>query len=105
MNGLRNRISHAVYRLNPDDNNDLADQLSQLTVFSGIPPQELTWLASHGTLRKLCAGETFAAQGVPVETMWVVLSGLTILSQFCPTLSSQNTSFRLIRRVTFAVSE
>ena len=63
---------------------DLADQLSQLTVFSGIPPQELTWLASHGTLRKLCAGETFAAQGVPVETMWVVLSGLTILSQFCP---------------------
>jgi len=55
--------------------NDLIDQLAEHRTLGGAPREELTWLASHGSLQQMSTGEILTAKGVLVEGMFVVLSG------------------------------
>ena len=54
---------------------DLIDRLAAHRTVGGAPRTELEWLATHGRVRKLDAGEVLSAKGVPVEALYVVLSG------------------------------
>ncbi len=58
---------------------DIVDQLSKHRTIGGAPRAELEWLAEHGSLRHLGAGDVMLASGRPVEDLDIVLSGrLTI---------------------------
>ena len=54
---------------------DLIDRLAEHKTLGGAPREELAWLAAHGTLRQLNAGEVLSHKGAPVEGLYVVLSG------------------------------
>jgi signal transduction histidine kinase/CheY-like chemotaxis protein len=54
---------------------DLVDRLAQHRALSVAPREELVWLASHGVLRELRAGEVINPYGVPADNLVVVLSG------------------------------
>ncbi len=54
---------------------DLVDQLTQHRTLGPAPHEELTWLASHGTIRELNAGDVLTAKGSQVEGLFVVLTG------------------------------
>jgi signal transduction histidine kinase len=54
---------------------ELVDRLAEHKTLGVAPREELAWLASHGTLRQLGAGEVLTAKGARVEGMFVVLSG------------------------------
>jgi len=54
---------------------DVIDKLSRHRTLGAAPREELAWLASHGSLRSLAPGTLIAEKGVPIEGMWVVLSG------------------------------
>jgi signal transduction histidine kinase/CheY-like chemotaxis protein len=54
---------------------DLVDRLAQHKTLGAAPREELAWLASHGYLRQLNAGEILTAKGAQVEGLFVVLSG------------------------------
>jgi len=60
--------------------NDLVDRLAEHKTLGAAPRKELAWLAAHGSLRKLSAGEVLSHKGVPVEGLYVVLSGHVTLS-------------------------
>jgi signal transduction histidine kinase len=57
----------------------LTDRLAGLSNLEGIPREELEWLAAHGELEVYEAGTVVAAQGEPVEKLWVILSGRTVV--------------------------
>lgn len=59
---------------------DLIDRLAEHMTLGAAPREELAWLAAHGTLRQLKTGEILSHKGVPVEGMYVVLSGHVTLS-------------------------
>ena len=62
---------------------DLADLIDRLTAHKTLgtaPKEELAWIAVHGTLRKLDTGAVLSHKGVPVEGLYVVLSGHVTLS-------------------------
>jgi signal transduction histidine kinase len=54
---------------------ELIDRLAEHKTLGAAPREELAWLASHGTLRQLVAGEVLTAKGARVEGLFVVLSG------------------------------
>ena len=54
---------------------DLVDRLAAHRTLGGAPREELAWLASHGSFRNVNPGEVVAQKGLPVEELWVVLSG------------------------------
>jgi signal transduction histidine kinase len=54
---------------------DVVDRLAKHKALGAAPREELEWLASHGALRELQVGDVLSAKGVPVEGMFVVLSG------------------------------
>jgi signal transduction histidine kinase/CheY-like chemotaxis protein/HPt (histidine-containing phosphotransfer) domain-containing protein len=54
---------------------ELVDRLAEHKTLSTAPRAELEWLASHGSLRELRAGEKLAIKGEVIEHLWVVLSG------------------------------
>ena len=54
---------------------ELVDRLAEHKALRAAPRSELEWLASHGVLRELEPGENLAVKGVPLEYLWVVLSG------------------------------
>jgi signal transduction histidine kinase len=54
---------------------DLIDRLTDHRTLGTAPREELAWLAAHGRLRHLSAGEALSTKGVPVEGLYVVLSG------------------------------
>jgi signal transduction histidine kinase len=54
---------------------DLADRLAEHRTIGGAPRDELAWLAAHGSLRRLQAGEVLTAKGAQVEGLFVFLSG------------------------------
>lgn len=54
---------------------DLVDQLAEHKTLGSAPREELAWLASHGTVRHLDAGDVLSVKGANVEYIWVVLSG------------------------------
>jgi signal transduction histidine kinase len=49
-------------------------------MLGGVPREELLWLATHGSLRKLQAGEVLTHKGTRVEGMFVFLSGHVAMS-------------------------
>jgi CRP-like cAMP-binding protein len=53
----------------------LIDQLVEHKTVGSAPREELAWLASHGTIRHLAAGDVLSAKGTPVEALFVVLTG------------------------------
>src|SRR5579863_7762114 len=59
---------------------DLIDRLAEHKTLGAAPREELAWLATHGTLRRLSAGEVLSHKGVQVQGMYVVLSGHVSLS-------------------------
>jgi signal transduction histidine kinase len=54
---------------------DLIDRLAAHKTLGAAPREELAWLASHGTLRHIAEGEVVSAKNVPVEGLFVVLTG------------------------------
>jgi signal transduction histidine kinase len=59
---------------------DLIDRLTEHKTLGTAPREELAWLAAHGSLRRLGAGEVLSHKGVQVEGLYVVLSGHVTLS-------------------------
>jgi signal transduction histidine kinase len=59
---------------------DLIERLAEHKTLGNAPREELAWLAAHGTLRNLEAGEVLSHKGMPVEGLYVVLSGHISLS-------------------------
>ena len=57
------------------DLTDLVDRLAGHKLLGGVPRRELEWLAAHGELRSLAAGESMLATSSPVEEMFIVLTG------------------------------
>jgi signal transduction histidine kinase len=54
---------------------DLVDRLAAHRTLGAAPREELQWLAARGVLRRLAEGEVVSAKDVPVEGMFVVLTG------------------------------
>lgn len=54
---------------------DLVHRLAALPNLTGIPRQELEWLAAHGNLELHRAGTVMAPKGKRIETLWVILPG------------------------------
>jgi signal transduction histidine kinase len=54
---------------------DLVDRLAEHKTLGAAPREELAWLASRGTLRRLDEGDVMSAKGVPVEGFFVILTG------------------------------
>jgi signal transduction histidine kinase len=59
---------------------DLIDRLADHKTLGSAPREELSWLAEHASLRRLEAGEVLSHKGMPVEGLYVVLSGHVSLS-------------------------
>jgi signal transduction histidine kinase len=59
---------------------DLVDRLAEHKTLGAAPREELAWLAAHGSLRKLNAGDVLTAKGARVEGLFVVLSGRIAIS-------------------------
>jgi len=59
--------------------NEVIDRLAQHKTLGTAPREELAWLAAHGSLRSLGAGEVLSHKGVPVGGLYVVLSGRVAL--------------------------
>jgi CRP-like cAMP-binding protein len=54
---------------------NIVDRLAEHKTVGVAPRKELEWLASHGSLRQLNAGDVLTAKGAQVEGLFVVLSG------------------------------
>ena len=54
---------------------DLIDRLSEHKTLKAMPRAELEWLAAHGFLRELGAGEALSVKGREVEALYIILSG------------------------------
>jgi len=53
----------------------LVNRLAEHKTLGGAPRTELEWLVAHGSTRKLDAGEILSHKGVPVENLYIILSG------------------------------
>ncbi len=58
---------------------DILDRLAKHKTLGAAPREELAWLASHGSLRHLDAGDILTAKGSRPEGLFVVLSGRTAI--------------------------
>ncbi len=54
---------------------EIVDRLAEHKTLSGAPREELAWLAAHGSVRHLAAGDVLSSKGAMVEGMFIVLSG------------------------------
>jgi len=54
---------------------DLVDRLVAHRTLAAVPREQLAWLAAHGRLLAVGAGDTIMRVGAPVDHLWVVLSG------------------------------
>ena len=54
---------------------DLIDRLSEHKTLGGAPRSELEWLVAHGHIRRLNTGDVLSMKGVPVEALYIILSG------------------------------
>jgi signal transduction histidine kinase len=59
---------------------DLVDRLAEHKTLGSAPREELEWLATHGSLRQLQAGDVLTAKGARVEGLFVYLSGHVSMS-------------------------
>jgi signal transduction histidine kinase len=58
---------------------ELLDHLVTHRTLGGVPREELVWLATHGSIREVSAGQVVSTKGTPVEGMFIVLSGHIVL--------------------------
>jgi signal transduction histidine kinase len=58
---------------------ELIDRLVAHRMLGTAPREELLWLATHGTIREVSAGEVVSTKGTPVEGTFIVLSGHVVL--------------------------
>ena len=54
---------------------DLVSRLAAHRTLGAAPRHELEWMAAHGRLRRVSAGEVLAPKGESIDTLHVVLSG------------------------------
>jgi len=54
---------------------DLVDRLADHALLRSVPREQIAWVAAHGRLRRLAAGEVFFATGDKIESLYLVLSG------------------------------
>ncbi len=54
---------------------DLIDRLAEHKTLGAAPRHELAWLVAHGTLRQLNVGDVVSTRGLPVEGLFIVLTG------------------------------
>jgi CRP-like cAMP-binding protein len=59
---------------------DLIDRLAEHKALGAVPREELAWLATHGSLRRLEAGAVLTRKGARVEGLFVLLSGRIAMS-------------------------
>ena len=59
---------------------DVVDRLADHKTMGGAPRSELEWLAAHGSIRHLNAGEVLSPKGKSVEGLYIVLSGRISIS-------------------------
>jgi signal transduction histidine kinase len=59
---------------------EVVDRLSEHRTVGGAPRPELEWLAAHGSMRHLVAGDVLTTKGKTVEGLFVVMSGRISLS-------------------------
>ena len=59
---------------------NLVDRLAGHRTIGAAPREELSWLACHGTLRQMQAGEVLTAKGTRPAGLFVVLSGSFTMS-------------------------
>ena len=59
---------------------NLIDRLAEHKLLGTAPREELAWLAAHGRLRHLEAGDVLSHKGQPVEGLYIVLAGHVSLS-------------------------
>lgn len=59
---------------------ELIDRLAEHKTLGKAPREELAWLADKGHIRRLAAGEVLSHKGMPVEGLYVILSGHVSLS-------------------------
>ena len=53
----------------------LLEQLSQHRTLSVLPQEEIHWIAAHGVLRHLEAGDILTSREGPVDGLHIVLAG------------------------------
>jgi signal transduction histidine kinase len=58
---------------------DLVARLANHRTVGVAPPEELEWLAAHGTVQRLEVGDALSVPGMPVEALFVVLSGRIVI--------------------------
>ena len=54
---------------------DLVDRLADHALLRAVPREQIAWVAAHGRLRELAAGQVLYSRGQQVEGLHVVLSG------------------------------
>ncbi len=54
---------------------ELVNRLADHALLRGVPPAQIAWVATHGRLRQLAAGQVLYKHGEEVEGLHVVLSG------------------------------
>jgi len=63
----------------PEDITLLIARLAEHKTLGSVPKEELAWLAAHGTLHRLEAGEKLERKGIQVEWLHILLSGHVVL--------------------------
>src|SRR5262245_60229515 len=58
---------------------DLVERLAAHKTVGKAPRTELEWLAAHGTLRRVDAGEIVTKKGGPVLGMFIILAGRVVI--------------------------
>jgi len=58
---------------------DLVDRLAEHRTLGGAPRSELEWLTAHGHIRRFKSREVLSAKGVPVQALYIILSGRAAL--------------------------
>ena len=59
---------------------EIVDRLSEHKTLGSAPSEELAWLATHGVVRHLDAGDVLTAKGATVEGLFVILTGHLAIS-------------------------
>ena len=58
-----------------NDVRNLMERLAEHRALGAAPPDEHAWLAEHGAVRRLAAGEVIGPKGQLVTLLWVLLTG------------------------------
>jgi len=58
---------------------DLIDRLADHALLRTVPREQIAWVAAHGRLHRLAAGEVLHARGIKIEALHVVLAGHLVI--------------------------